>query len=152
MPPTVKAIVAKDIWTLSEGTHNNKPLIIRFREQFQAKPDVSGYPKRLMVTWTYDGGPFGMPDTEASDKMRKFEDRLIAAVETDLNAVLTAVITNDNKRTWVYYASSTATFGERLTKMPQEEKRYPITIEASDDKDWNYLHQEILAGLKEKKE
>jgi hypothetical protein len=149
MQKTVKSIVAKDVWTVAEGTHNGKPLVIRFRSEFNEKPDVSQYPKRIKVSWSYDGGASGMPSAELSKSMEAFENRLVAAVESDVTAVLTAVITNDNRRIWVYYTSTVPTFGKRLNEMPQESKPYPIAIEASDDPTWRFLYDDVLAGIKD---
>lgn len=148
-PKTVKSIVTRDVWAVAEGTHKGKPLIIRFRNEFNEKPDVSQFPKRINVSWSYDGEATGMPSVELSKSMEAFEDRLVAAVESDVTAVLTAVITNDNRRIWVYYTSSVPTFGKRLNEMPQESKPYPIAIEAADDPSWRFLYDDVLAGIKD---
>jgi len=148
MKVTVQSIVAKDIWSVANGNHDGKPLVIRFRQDFRLKPDVHAFPKRIKVNWSYRGGESGMPDSVTSEAMGVFEDRLVSAVETDLSAVLVAVITNNNSRVWVYYTSSVPTFSKRLHEIPQEESPYPIDIEAETDPDWRFVFDNILSGTK----
>ena len=56
--------------------------------------------------------------------MRVFEDRLCDAWEHDAIAVLTAVLTFDGARQWVFYTADTEQCGSRLNAMPQEQERY----------------------------
>jgi|GEM_PF-888422 hypothetical protein len=134
----LKTIIERDAWTLSEGTHSGKPLLIRFRDELGSKkPNIKGYANLVTVTWTYDGGESGMPDSKSSDAMEVFENRLILAVERDLSAVLSAVATNNNQREWFFYSKSVQEFGHRLSNMPQERERYPIDITTEFDPSWS---------------
>lgn len=134
----LKTVVKRDAWTLSEGTHSGKPLLIRLRNELGSKkPNIKGYSNLITVTWTYDGGDSGMPDEKSSEAMKVFENRLISAVERDLSAVLSAVATNNNEREWFFYAKSVQEFGHRLTNMPQERERYPIIITTESDPNWS---------------
>lgn len=45
MRKTVTQIIEADQWSLAEGLHNDKPLLIRYRSGFSSKPDVSAYPE-----------------------------------------------------------------------------------------------------------
>ena len=138
-------IVKDDRWSISEGIHGGKPLVIRFRDGFGSKPDVGAYPTLLRVTWTFNGGASGMPDQAASKQMEVFENRLVKVVEPD-NAVLVAVVSNNGAREWAFYTSDAAEFGRLLTEMPQEKERYPIEISAESDPAWSFLYDDILAG------
>ena len=144
---TIAQIVESDRWSVAEGTHAEKPLLVRFREGFQSKPDVSAYPYLVRVVWSYDADASGMPDALQSDSMSLFEDRLITAVEPNYTAVLTAVITNAGQREWLFYTSSVPEFGRLLTEMPQEKERYPIDIASESDPEWAALHEDILGGV-----
>ena len=44
-------ILKNDIWSLAEGTHNELPLVIRFRTELTTDVDVSGYPLLIPVFW-----------------------------------------------------------------------------------------------------
>lgn len=146
----ISEIIRNDIWAVAEGMHENVPLTIRFRNEFQKKPDVSEHPYLIQVTWSYVGGDSGMPDNLTNEKMGIFEDRLTNTVETDMSAVLAAVITNDGKREWVFYASDVQEFANRMTQMPQEKERYPIELTTEQDPEWKFLYGQILSGMSEK--
>lgn len=70
----------------------------------------------------------------------------MAAYEHDFHAVLTAVITTNGARQWIFYTSDIDECGQRLTAMPQENEPYPIELTADDDPDWSFLRQNVLAG------
>lgn len=134
----LKTIITRDAWTLSEGAYPGKPSLFRFRHELGSKkPNIKNHPNLVTVIWSYDGGDSGMPDTKSSEAMGVFENRLVSAVEHDLSAVLSVVITNNNERKWFFYAKSVEKFGKRLASMPQETERYPIDITAEPDPNWS---------------
>lgn len=101
----------------------------------------------IRVTWSFEAEGAGMPSSAEADRMRVFENRLVAAVEGDLNSVLTAVITARGHRTWALYSRSVEEFSKALHSMPQEGERYPIEIDAQEDPEWSFLHDSVFAGL-----
>jgi hypothetical protein len=144
-PMTVAQIVAADRWALAEGECDGHPLILRFREDFRAHPDVSAYPHLVRVVWHYAPNSAGMPDRAASEQMSVFEDWLVAAVEPDRTAVLTAVVTHDGNREWLFYGVDVRAFARALRAIPQGD--VPIDITTERDPDWTTLHEATLSGL-----
>ena len=144
---TIQEIIKNDIWALAEGTDSSNATVIRFRSEFGNKPNITGYPHLIQITWSYTSSSSGMPDKLASEKMSVFEDRLINAVEPDINAVLVAVRTNGGERVWVFYSSNVREFGNRLTQMPQEKERYPIGLTTKEDPEWSFFYNIILPGV-----
>lgn len=53
--------VKQDAWVGSEGTHEDKPLLIRFREGFRHVTDLTGYPTLLQIVWSFDSDDTGLP-------------------------------------------------------------------------------------------
>ena len=76
--------------------------------------------------------------------MKVFEERFCQAVEQDACAVLSAVLTFDGARQWVFYTDDVKGCAERLGAMPQETEPYPLELTAQDDPEWSYLRDEIL--------
>lgn len=85
-----------------------------------------------------------MPDKSTSEAMGIFEDRLVSAVESDVCAVLVAVVTTNNTRMWVFHTLSIPAFSERLHYMQQEAAPYPIEIEADSDPEWRFVYDTII--------
>jgi hypothetical protein len=107
-----------------------------------------GYPRLLTIAWAFDAeGAGSLPSEDESEAMGTFEDRFCDAVECDALAVLTAVLTFDGARQWVFYTSDTKMCGLRLEAMPQETEPYPIELVAKDDPEWRYLRDEILSRV-----
>ena len=148
MSKSLETIVKDDRWAVAEGMHNEKPLLIRFRNELQERPDVSAYPKLVKVVWSYSGGRTGLPDKSTDENMERFENHLVKAVEPVRIGVLVAVVTNDGTRKWVFYVSNVSAFGRALNDMPQEREPYPIQITAEDDPAWSFLYENIISGIK----
>lgn len=147
MQKTVASIISGDLWSVAEGTHNDLPLVIRFRPGFSREVDVSAFPHRVLIVWRFRTGAKGLPDLEAATPMRDFEDRLLLAVENEAIAVLTAVITGEWTREWVFYAADAARFDECFQAAAPSPASVQLTIENEDDAGWSYLFDDILAGV-----
>ena len=137
-------IIKNDLWTLARGVHGERPLWLRYRSEFIVRPDIREFPKLVRVVWRFEEGPEGVPAAHSPKAMEVFENRLVAALESRLLGVLTASITTGGERTWVLYVRNTQLFSEALHAMPQETDPYPISIQAEDDENWDFLYNNVL--------
>ena len=140
----VQSAVKRDLWAMAEGEHNDQPLMIRFRSELRKVEDVSGYPDLLLVNWSYEPDPHGLPSESAVEAIDDFEDLLLAALEHDYQTVLVCVITNDGSRQWVCYSSDIDEAVVRINAMPQKPQPYPIELLSDDDAEWAYFKDNIL--------
>ena len=85
-----------------------------------------------------------MPSPDDSEQMAEFENRFCDAVERDATAILTAVLTFDGARQWVFYTGDVQECGERLANMPQRDEPYPLELATEEDPGWQYLREQIL--------
>lgn len=130
-------------WAGAEAEYNGQPLLIRFRE-FPKKFPKSKYPKRINIFWTMrEADENGLPTDDEFDRLGTFEDRLTEAVEHDEHSILAGALTCAGKKEFIFYTADVSGFMERLTNMPQEEERYPITIQTYDDPNWSYFESVI---------
>jgi len=130
-------------WAGAEGELNTRPLLIRFREFPKGFPK-SNYPQRLNIFWKMsEPDENGLPTDEEFSRLAAFEDRLINAVEHDEHSILVAALTCNGAKEFVFQTADAPGFMERLTRMPQEKERYPITIQEYDDVDWSYFNAVI---------
>jgi len=135
-------------WTGAEGEYGDHPLLMRFREFEEAFPKES-YPIRLNVLWQMDQSDVnGWPTDTEFEKLSTFEDRLVEAVEPDNQSILTVVLTYHSTKEFVFYSEDEAVFLDRLTNMPQEVERYPITIDKNLDAEWDYF-KSLTASVSE---
>ena len=136
-------IIKRDQWAGAEGTHNELPLIIRFRNKVSKDCNLKPLPQLIQIFWDFEDSRSGMPSNEESNAMRVFEDRLVEALEPDLVGILIAAITTNGYREWVYYVKSVEDFSERLHAMPQEGDPYPIDIQTKEDPNWDYFFNNV---------
>ena len=138
---SLEQVVKNDRWSIGQGRHQGKPLILRFRRGLGQKVDISKHPKMIRVEWHYATNGYGMPDSVTNKAMYRFEDRLINVVEKDLMAVLVLVMTNNGKRQWLFYSKSIPVFSKRLAELVREREPYPITIKSVNDPRWQFFYK-----------
>lgn len=140
----VIAAVKHDRWSVIHGKHDDEPFIFRYRDGFCDVTDFSGYPRVLIITWSYThDGCSGIPGQDELTELEDFEDRLVELLEHDFQAVLAAVITERGTRQWLFYASDIPECQRRLDGMPQKAERYPIELVAKTDAGWSCFHDKI---------
>lgn len=144
---SVQNILRHDAWAGSEGELESGPFILRFRTPVASPGATHPYEHLLHVIWAYADEDSGTLPTDAdSEAMQEFEDRLCEAWEHDALAILTAVLTFDGARQWVFYTQEVAECEERLNAMAQGDEPYPIELTTEPDPDWSYLRDDILGS------
>jgi hypothetical protein len=147
-PPTVVEVLRHDRWAAAEGRTETGPWLLRFRTPVLLPGEGGEHRHRLSVLWAYGPEASGELPSEADAKaMGVFEDRLCGAWERDGLAFLSAVLTFDGARQWLFYTYDVSECGQRLNDMPQEEERYPIELTADEDPTWDFLHSQMLKRL-----
>lgn len=133
-------------WALAEAECNSHPLLIRYRE-FPREFPKSKYPQRINNFWRMSEiDENGLPTEGEFSRLATFENRLVNAVEHDEHSILAGALTCNGEKEFIFYTSDVPEFMERLANMPQENERYPITIQRYDDPNWNYFDAVIPKG------
>src|SRR5437879_4321345 len=103
---TPRELITADRWALAESAGRAGVALIRFRTPVLHLDQVGGYPRCLRIVWAYaDEGSGAHPDAATTDQLQVFENRVVNALENDALAVLTAVLTFDGARQWVFYTA-----------------------------------------------
>jgi hypothetical protein len=94
-----------DVWSVSKGTNNGKPMLVRINtsvRQYAGHPEL---PHRLEIAIPLRApNESGMPDNEEADQLGEIEERLFRAIGTSGRVVL--VITTGGMREFVSYVGS----------------------------------------------
>ncbi len=144
----VTELLAAGRWSIAQGHSPAGASIIRFREPVLAPDQTTGYHRCLRIVWPYaPEGSGALPDPTTTEALETFEDRLVDALEDNATAVLTAVLTLDGARQWVFYTGDAKACGARINGMPQERDPYPIELDVFTDAEWSYLRDQILASV-----
>ncbi len=135
-------------WAAATGGDPESPMLLRFRQPLPAPAEVAHLDQVLRVLWIYaDEGTGALPTDEDANRMARFENELCDALERDQTAILTAVLTLDGARQWIFYTGDVQSCGDRINRMPQEESGYPLELDTFADSAWSYLRQDILGPL-----
>ena len=127
------------MWAGAESQYDGHLLLKRFREIPGTFPR-SKYPQPINIFWEMiETDENGLPTENEFRRLETFEDRLVNAIERDAQSILVAALSCDGEKEFVFYTTDVSGFMERLTNMPQEKERYPITIQKSDDPAWSYF-------------
>jgi len=138
-----------DRWTLASGEAPLGVCVVRFREPVLSAREIVGFARCLRIVWEYAPEGLGeMPNDETSERLEAFEIHLCAAIESDRTAILTAVLTFDGARQWVFYTDRVDHCGLKINSMPQADERYPIELEVFDDPEWSYLREQVLKRVR----
>jgi Family of unknown function (DUF695) len=144
----VLEVLRNDRWKCVQGENDVGPCVLRYRTPVLTPAEINGYGHVLKIVWPYADDNIGaMPSADDTEQMAEFEDRFRAAVEHDATAILTADLTFDGARQWVYYTGDVQECGVRLNNMPQSDEPYPLELTTEDDPRWEYLRDEILKDV-----
>jgi Family of unknown function (DUF695) len=147
IPTPIETLLNSDRWSVISGNAGEALFVLRYRTPVLRADQVGAFPNLLRCLWAYDPeGQATLPSEKVEIRMRAFEDDLCAAWEGNNVAVLTAVLTLDGARQWVFYTSDVAACGELLNSMPHEQERYPIELDARVDPEWLYLRENVIGG------
>lgn len=125
-------------WQTSNGRYEDQAIQARFRVH---PPDFprAGYPDRLNVFWRMtDRGEDGLGTADEHERLRVFEERLVAAVEADRHTIFSVILTWNGRREFVLHTADVPGFLARLGAMPHEDENYPIEIQVDADPEWTY--------------
>ena len=126
-------------WGLIQGSDDGQLFLVRYRE-FPAAFPRGQYPVRLNLFWSMsEPDANGLASSAEAVRLETFENRLVAAVETNLHSVLVAALTGKGLREFVFHTADAPGFLQYLTDMPQEIERYPLEIHRYDDPAWAYF-------------
>jgi len=146
---TPKELLEADVWALAEGKTALGTCLVRYREPILAPEQTTGYSTCVRVFFSYAAeGSGALPNPDMCDTLALVEDELAACLEKEAMAVLTAVITFDGARQWIFYTGSPATCEAHLSRIAGKQKPGVIEIETFADGGWTHLREQVLGGMK----
>lgn len=125
---------SRELWTVSNGTYNNRPIITRIRTDLH-RDEVKKYPFRIGIAIPLlDSSIDGLPTPEENIALSRMEESLLSKIEKDDWAVLCAVLMTEGMKEFVMYArdQNTALFED----MQKEYPNYNIQSYFEEDRNW----------------
>ena len=141
-------LIRIDSWSVATVDAPDGQAVIRYRTPLTPRRHIDQFDRVLSITWVYaDEGIGAHPTREDAVAMDAFENAACGALEQDALAILTAVVTFDGARQWVFYTFDVPACGERINSLPQDDEPYPLELTTRSDPNWDYLHEEVLKSV-----
>ena len=122
-------------------------VVVRYRKDLPDETFRSRYPVMADVIWDYEGDPItGMPVSPEKERLYAFEDELIGVLGDSDVSQEAVTFTGNGAKVWRFFTCGSAEFGEKLESLLRDLPVSPISLDFSDDLDWDNLESVIAAG------
>lgn len=130
-------------WLLADGTLNDSPITIRYRDHLENEHSSGEYSQCVQISWTAASvdDATGYPSAQELIKIDDFNQKLMAAIEKDQQALVVMVIMCQGINQWILYAKDTKQLQTDLNTIPTDTGLYPIEIVAEGDAQWTIFTQ-----------
>jgi hypothetical protein len=130
-------------WVLADGTLNDEPITIRYRDELESELTSGEFAQCVQISWTAaDVDPVtGYPSDKELVFIDDFNQKLMTAVEEQLHALVVMVIMSQGINQWILYAKDTSQLQSDLNTIPTDTGLYPIEIVAEEDAKWDIFTQ-----------
>lgn len=130
-------------WILADGTLNEDPITIRYRDQLDDQLESGLFKQCIQISWSAAevDTETGYPSESELIKIDDFNQKLMASIEKDEQALVVMVIMCAGINQWILYAQDTAQLQADLNTIPTDTGLYPIEIVAEEDDSWSIFTQ-----------
>jgi Family of unknown function (DUF695) len=134
-----------DYWLVCLHEVAGCPAILRLIVEVPDDIDAGGFGDRVAIIWNYESEHDGLPKEADSARMDFFEDVLVEAVESRMNACLAIVATAKGAKEWTVYAED----GNAVVAYAMElarENNLPVQTHRDLDPDWEVYHRMLAVA------
>ncbi len=130
-------------WVLADGTLNELPITIRYRDQIQGEHESGLYNQCIQISWTAQeqDNETGYPSANELEKIDVFNQKLMAAVEAEKHGLLVMVLMCEGINQWILYCKDIDQVQRDLNTIPTDTGLYPIEVSSDEDPQWNTFTQ-----------
>jgi len=130
-------------WVLADGTLNDEPITIRYRDEVEGELESGKYPHCVQILWNAEDvdAESGYPSTEELDKIDAFNKKLMSAVETESHGLLVMVLMSQGVNQWILYVRDNEELQQDLNTIPTDKGLYPIEVTSDEDSSWEIFTQ-----------
>ncbi len=130
-------------WVLADGTLNEQPITIRYRESIQSELDSAQYQQCIQIAWqAAEQDPItGYPSSDELEKIDVFNQKLMDAVEAGEHGLLVMVLMCEGINQWIIYAKDNDQIQKALNTIPTDTGLYPIEVTSDVDPQWEIFTQ-----------
>jgi hypothetical protein len=138
--PPLESLPAEDEWSVGQGEHDGKPMIVRKNTSAGSYARHPELPFRLGVAIPLrDPDPRGFPTNAEAETLNEIEDRLCSALGA--NGRLVVVISTNGMREFISYARSAEIAERAVAQVRAGTKTHEVQHYVEPDPKWQVYDQ-----------
>lgn len=125
-------------WNILKGENNGSPMLIRKNVGLEKIAGNKNYSMSCGIAFKLlFPDENGFSDIENEPELNKLEDDIFEIFETDLNSIVSTIITTSGFREFVLYTKNVDEFNLRLDKLKDKYQQYELTSYNQNDQNWS---------------
>lgn len=136
-------------WVLADGTLNDQPITIRYRDNVQSELDSGEYQQCIQISWEAEevDKVTGYPSVFELEKIDAFNQKLMAAIEANKHGLVVMVLMAQGVNQWIIYVRDNDEIQKDLNTIPTDTGLYPIDVVSEEDAEWD-IFTELRDAIK----
>lgn len=136
-------------WVLADGTLNDQPITIRYRDDVQQELDSGDYGQCIQISWEAEDvdAETGYPSAAELDKIDEFNKKLMDAIEPHAHGIVVMVLMAQGVNQWIVYVRDNEEIQKDLNTIPTDTGLYPIEVVSDEDAGWD-IFTELRGAIK----
>jgi hypothetical protein len=136
--PIIEEIDIADEWSMFQGEHEGKSLIVRVRTSAK---DLIGHPSYAhqvgIAVPLNDPDQNGFPSGEESKQLNNIEDQVAGMLESGNESLLVGIISTGGMREFVLYTTNPDEVQRKFGELKKETFTHALQLMIQPDKGWN---------------
>ena len=129
-------------WSVGQGQHDGKILIVRSNTGYKEFGRVAGYDHQVGIAVPLRAPePTGLPSPKEDAELGAVEDTISASLEQQAESLFVAIITTSGMREFVFYTRAPEAVKQRFEQLRGSITSHEIQLMIQPDKDWDVYAQ-----------
>lgn len=129
-------------WSVGQGQHNGKTLIVRSNTGYKDYGGVAGYEHQVGIAVPLrTPEPTGLPSPQEDAELGVVEDTISASLEQQAESLLVAIITTSGMREFVFYTRAPEQVKQRFEQLRGSITSHEVQLMIQPDKNWSVYAQ-----------
>lgn len=140
--PTPDQLPLDGPWSVSEGQHDGRLMIVRTNNAYREYAPVAGYEDQVGIAVPLNNvASSGLPSAEEDAQLDEIEEAICGALERQAESLLVAIITTSGIREFVFYTREPQQVKARFEQLHNQITSHKIQLLVQSDSKWRTYAQ-----------
>ena len=129
-------------WSVSQGEHNGKIMIVRSNTGYKVFGSLPGYGHQVGIAVPLRAHePTGLPSPAEDAELGQIEDAICQSLEAQAESLIVAILTTSGMREFVFYTRAPESVKQRFEQLRSGIRSHEIQLMIRPDKNWEVYGQ-----------